>query len=511
MKKYIAALLVLAMLVLGACETVSPVDEATTGETTTITLTAPMKPIQGGEMLYTFQSSKKSSHYVGLIDANGKLVAKPQYEKADYIRDDNGRITGLLAQHNGKVTVYNLDGSIRTSIDGYVAVGNPERWQGGQCFVINKVPYEAEHTLCEGLYDLKANKFLYEMKKGNSFIFIFAETKKSYVLITHNNAQYLFNPVDGSSQELPNKLGRFEHYDPVLGFYEVHKDDNVTHYDLNFNSIEPFEKWMEERTPQYRFQCNEAGDDYSFSKSDGTIWPEKYSFVEGFGELFITGTPEEQNRLLLDQNLKVLETEENGRLFVPVTNLTDESGYPDYFLIVLGENGQVKKAYTPEGKEFTKNGTWVAYVAAKYRLWKQTYGVDIVFQHKNGQWKAVDLALFRPDYVDVDGEHPLESTIAEPYVVCDDYVLVWSGTRILGDTPEILSELFAVDWNGKRTDNAPLLPYCKTALPTLASAGERALPTAGEQGPNYYWIEQDGKRGYVNTDGQWLFVDETGL
>lgn len=56
----------------------------------------------------------------------------------------------------------------------------------------------------------------------------------------------------------------------------------------------------------------------------------------------------------------------------------------------------------------------------------------------------------------------------------------------------------AIDWAGKQIDH-PLLRFC--------DENHLSYSNAGEQGPRYFWVEQDGKRGYINEQGEWLFVD----
>jgi len=87
---------------------------------------------------------------------------------------------------------------------------------------------------------------------------------------------------------------------------------------------------------------------------------------------------------------------------------------------------------------------------------------------------------------------------AQAAVICDDYIIVcaYFGIESLGSE---LVDSFAVDWNGKKIKNCPLEPYFDSLW----------WANAGEQGPNYYWIETPTQRGYINTSGNWLFIDET--
>jgi len=105
---------------------------------------------------------------------------------------------------------------------------------------------------------------------------------------------------------------------------------------------------------------------------------------------------------------------------------------------------------------------------------------------------------------------PNKRSRAEAVLICDDYIVVYTSfehvnpNEFNGLSDETFIEhveTFAIDWDGNRISNCPLEPY-------FDSFGSMPI-TAGEQGPNYFWVEHDGKRGYINTKGEWLFVDTT--
>jgi len=54
-----------------------------------------------------------------------------------------------------------------------------------------------------------------------------------------------------------------------------------------------------------------------------------------------------------------------------------------------------------------------------------------------------------------------------------------------------------VDWDGQPYADCPLSPFF----------GALTYHNAGDQGPHYYWVELEGQRGYINTAGDWLFID----
>jgi len=105
---------------------------------------------------------------------------------------------------------------------------------------------------------------------------------------------------------------------------------------------------------------------------------------------------------------------------------------------------------------------------------------------KDGKWTTLDLRQFiKPD---------VEDYCATYMVVTEDWVIVATGPAY---ESMALEEIFAVDWTGNRIEDCPLMPFIS----------QNWLRSAGEQGPNYFWVEHEGKRGYVNTKGEWLFVE----
>ena len=110
------------------------------------------------------------------------------------------------------------------------------------------------------------------------------------------------------------------------------------------------------------------------------------------------------------------------------------------------------------------------------------------FKLQNGEWTALNLRQF------IDRNR--EAHAAYAMVVTEDWLIVATGVSY---TSMAVEEVFAVDWNGKQYKNCPLAPFMS----------KDGFPCAGEQGPDYFWVEHKGKRGYINTKGEWLFVDQS--
>ena len=148
-------------------------------------------------------------------------------------------------------------------------------------------------------------------------------------------------------------------------------------------------------------------------------------------------------------------------------------------LVVQDAKGNIVKSFDEYGKPMQSK--------PEAQLFSDGIYTGTLYKLKDGKWTTLDLRQFmKPD---------VEAHNADHMVVTENWVIVVTG--IAYESTEI-DEIFAVDWTGKQYNNCPLMPFIPGHY----------LQSAGEQGPNYYWVEHDGKRGYVNTKGEWLFVEQ---
>ena len=148
-------------------------------------------------------------------------------------------------------------------------------------------------------------------------------------------------------------------------------------------------------------------------------------------------------------------------------------------LVVQDAEGNVVTAFDNYGKPMQSKAE------AQFFMDQYFFG-GTFYQFKDGKWITLDLRQFiKPD---------VEAHCAVSLIVTEDWLIVETGEAY--ESMEV-DEVFAVDWNGKPYENCPLAPFMS----------KHGFPTAGEQGPNYYWVEQGGKRGYINRKGDWLFVE----
>jgi len=97
----------------------------------------------------------------------------------------------------------------------------------------------------------------------------------------------------------------------------------------------------------------------------------------------------------------------------------------------------------------------------------------------------------------------------------EDYILISGWQNLFENTHEGYTEpmFFAIDWDGNLYPDCPLQLYYDSVKLDTGVLGVRltysySWSIAGPQGPNYYWVEHNGQRGYIDTAGNWLFIDE---
>jgi len=524
MRTLLALLLALVLLLsLGACDWFTKItddDDKTTAATTTADSKdvpplsgSPMEPLQGGPMLYTFYGSKpyrtEISEYdgeeypiypIGLIDRDGKLVSPAVYHNADYIYDEAGqRVTGLAAVKGREITIYQLDGKSRVlPCEGW----RIDVFPGGRYAVVYTADFTGQFggndytdPLREGIYDLQKNKFAVEPKEGQMIQYAAGGLALGYQHDTPDatgdeTAQWAFKCEDESIVELPFSLGRVQQYFPETGWFgamwmQGEWEQRVYDKDLNiipaltgwsvdymgFNGGEWCLLYNNSAFPDVTTWVNRKGE-LSDKRVKG-IYPNDWQcyLIESGG-----------STTLLDTDLNEVVKTRAGEELVALLAMGD-SARSDGFALVDAD-GAIKAAYGLDAKPMQ--------VPAAFRCWFND-ATNGVYSSLGGQLRALDLAQFQP-------KAQAEDRDAEPYAraiaVSEGYVVVETGVHWYDASVEY--NTYAVDWDGEFVDDCPLQPFF----------GLLSWRTAGEQGPYYYWIETPSQRGYINTKGEWLFVDE---
>ena len=189
----------------------------------------------------------------------------------------------------------------------------------------------------------------------------------------------------------------------------------------------------------------------------------------------VTNSDEQGAQALLDADLNEICAVGAGESILKL-----ESPWPyriEGFLLVDAA-GNVVKAFGPDGKPFSQKEA--------FQCW--TPG-EAAYALQNGKWRALDLTQYYPQAGQA-GSEPYARALA----LCEAYIVVDTGVHwYSAGAPH---DTFAVNWDGNKIDNCPLVPFF----------GLIGYQTAGEQGPAYYWVEQGGRKGYINLNGEWLFV-----
>ena len=202
-----------------------------------------------------------------------------------------------------------------------------------------------------------------------------------------------------------------------------------------------------------------------------------------------------QNPPPLDPGLQSIFTREFGDIIRPFDGPT--KGY-----VLLDERQQVKASCDAYGKPLLVSDT--AYILSTVVNYPWCYKL------KNGVWQSLNLKPYglRQDF----GDYFFQEAVV--LAVCDDFLWIngWHDCAMEEQpwdeyTP---SEFFALDWDGNPYPDCPMEPFSDNFTFSSDASGRYVhYITAGEQGPYYYWVEHNGQRGYINTAGDWLFIDES--
>jgi len=487
---------------------------------------APMEPLQGGPMLYTFYGSEpwkmaiseeSGDEYpvypIGLIDRYGKPVSPAVYHNVEYIRDEAGeRVIGLAAVKGREFTIYELDGKSRVlPVEGF----NLEVCPGGRYALVDAADegifggWDWENTLNVGLYDLKNDRWVMEPKEGQLLNYsrgglVFGYQHDTANATGNETAQWAISLADESVTDLPLELGRIQDYYPETGWYggiwsEKRGNDWTTGayearvYDRDLKVIPTLSGW----SVDYKGFC---GGQWCMVYNNNAF-PDTTAWVNRAGELsgrrlagwigMDLGGPsyliEDGRRVtLLDADLNEVVTAKAGEQLAALWPLGD-SVRGDGYLLVDGKTGLVNAAYGRDAAPLQ--------LPAEFRCWHND-GTDAVYSTQNGQLRALGLKqFFQKPQAGHRGGQPYARAIA----ACEDFVVVQTGVYYNPDEAGGSYDTFAVDWQGNRLEDCPLAPF-------FDAIGYR---NAGEQGPYYHWVELDGQRGYINTQGEWLFIDES--
>ena len=519
MKKTIAILLTLALALslLCACDLINPQESTTASSDGASTKPigredpdrhkAAMEPLQGGDMLYTFSgatpygtmiSEMDDEEYpvypIGLIDQNGELVSPPVYEEVKYIyAEDKAKVIGLIARKEQAFTLYTLDGESRElPCEGYDIVVYP----GGKYATVETADYmNTNGDTRDGLFDLTNDRYVIEPKDGQLIQYyagglVFGYQYKTLSLDNDDlTAQWAFSCADKSVLDLPLELGRVQEYYPEAGWFgamllpqfqqryydkDLQPLNNLTGWNIypdGFNGGDYCMLYNNDDFPDLETWANRGGEIVDMQI--------KEDYIRNVAHCYVAGASFGQWSVLYDANLKPIREAGADERFVVLW------GWPLDSFVLIGSDGKITAAFDGNGKPFAKSGA--------LQSWDD-WDTGTVYAVKDGNWRTLDLKAFAPAEPDENGWEGYAAAAA----ICEDYVVLqagWSTTYAAE-----VKDTFAIDWQGKPYPNCPLEPYYEQL-----SRGR----DAGEQGSNYFWLELESKRGYVNTRGEWVFVDET--
>ena len=512
MRRIIALLVVCSLAGLCGCGEGVPAPEYPTEPTTTIeaiTLDpnrtkAAMEPVQGGPMLYTFpaySAYKPTENLYGLINQEGEVIAEQQYSYIQYIYDDAARtrVIGLLAEEagdnwHGTYTYYSLDGTAKELNCGEVYKASIA--PGGRYAVVDtKQNYDDSGR--EGLFDIGVNAWAVEPKE-NQGVADYGDA----ALVNNQDGIWIFNYATGELKRLPidlSHVGYCTSYIPDVQWFCFFDDGVYRWYDASFNHMPQLDNWR-----IYPFNGK-----YAHMYVDGSpvtsAWVDRngeiVKHVEGpvnyyYSDPLFCYLVNKNNRwddnLLLDADLNTVFEGNIIAFDGPI------KGY-----VLLDEQQRVKASCDIHGKPLPIDDTpYVLHSPSGY-----------LFRLQNGVWRGppvlISFGLRYNYHIDGSTGKFVGAGIVEAY---EDYILIsgWQGLAKKKQKTYIEPSLMAIDWDSNPYLDSPLEPFYGCVMFVDDDFfGEYQWRTAGEQGPSYYWIETEEKRGYINTKGEWLFVDES--
>jgi len=511
-KRILAVSLALSMLALGACQFLTESDDPDATTTTTQQETSPdregavMPPLQGGPMLYTFRAAEpfdtqpsgydgtpQPVFHFGLVNDMGEMVVSPRYEHIEYIRDANGRISGLFAFIGREITHYALDGTATAlpfSAAGISAADDGRHWAA---LSVNMEVGEDEPVRHEGgldqngLFDSQTQTFVIPPTDG---LWLWA---RNGVIVGNQYESsdfgspvlrsFLWNPEDGSEREFPEgwtcqgffpETGWFEMVEwsegGVVELFVVDEDMNIVpdlltqwHIDARFDGGEFL-------VVRDRFDDSLN----TWVGRDGAFSELRFDMIQRWNRSYIAWN--DGMSTLFDGQLNVLHETAPGESFTAFSDATTahQPGSIPELIVLQDEAGAVLNAWDTEtGREFAgQNGRWL--------------GNDNIYVLENGQWNVIDVTQFR------EGDEAISWVM-----LASEYGLI---LQLAEDEQNFLISIrhIAIDWQGNLTEH-PLLPFFE----------DDSIHHHGENMPgNYFWIEGETQRGFVNIDGEWLFVEE---
>lgn len=452
-----------------------------------------MEPLQGGQMLYRFYSSKPYKweegedeeypvYLIGLVNQDGKLVKEPIYHLVEYYYDMNGRIIGVTAQRDRETTLYQLNGESRVlDCDGYRTDVCP----GGHYAIVKTAShgtlhgYTASDPVKDGLYDIQANKYVIEPKDGQSInrmagSVVMVRQYESNDTNGEQVSQKAYDYVKQTTTDFPLSMGHIQDYYPETGWYGgiwTQGEWQSRCYDSNLNQIHNMDDWSIDWDGFYggeyliAYNNDHYPDKHAWFSRSGNRVEKMYRMIKRMGNCYVAWDydwNETGDKDLYNTDLNLLWTAAANEEFLE----------KDGLILLVGKNEVLFRVFDKNGKTLP----------------------DKERDAMRNERKAPDLKKFYPQPKDGSSE-----VGAQVVASCEEYLII-KAYWIYGSY-YVDYETLAIDWDGNLINDCPIAPY-------FDSLGWFSN-NAGDQGPEYYWVETKDKRGYIDVHGNWLFVDTT--
>jgi len=486
----------LALALLCGCGEAGPEESATSSSTEAVTTTqesttldpnrpkAMMEPVQGGLMLYPFPGREEGCY--GLINQDGEVVAEPQFADTAYVHKAQGRVIGLIAceKSSRKYIHFDLQGNRRELNCGGYSLGWRDILADGRYMIVyTAIEDEWDFSpIRPGLFDIENDAWVIAPKEAQAI-----KAYKDRVLVHAADSTYEYYLGDGSTRKLPDHC---EVYLEEAGWYRTDGWGDWKYYDTDLKPLPQLDgclinPGMDGDDVYFLVYTYWNGLDTALVDRSGKFIDTPYSSLDSSGQCWMgrDGADENAPEILLDRNLKPIYTLKEGEEFILIAPLYG-SVYPaERAHLVQNAKGEIVKAFDKYGKALQSNGSM------------QRFGAVYDHNHftlENGSWS-------KSEGIPYENRPEGEDFAVYTLVTTEDYRVIWAGWEY--EDESVPKKIYAIDWDGNPLEDCPLAPFFKNL--------ENYFESAGEQGPNYYWVELDGKRGYVDAYGNWLFIRES--
>ena len=439
-------------------------------------------PRQGGAMLFPFpaaqpfiyienmQGSSMLPRYLqGLVNDLGEVITQPQYDHIQNITDSFEHIYGVLAWRNEVVVHYDLYGNYTPfpfTARRITPTSNGRHW------IVEGVNLESEFPGLHfgfslddpleqtGIWDVEAREFVFPPTDSVSIsgngLFLIREYP-STSLVDDNIRTFYWCSYSDTKRDIiagPWRVLSFCAYNGL--FFASRVIDGAL--------VEKRLDWNMNAVTNITIQL-----------------PDLWNYTNGhrYGNLFVGFT---RPIKLYHISGELLYSATSDKSFVNVRDTLTDTEYVALANVTERFIYELWNAYTGEMVDMsTINGQFV--------FWDN----NIVFE--NGEQIRLDLVEIARAVLDDSYTPWIEDYRLTPVLSNKDFIIVRLNTceQFIGSR----GRAFAIDWKGNAIEHPSTQFFYNTWLNPIGATAQQ-----------FFWLEHEGQRGIINSQGRWVFVAE---